>query len=75
MSLQFCSNAPQPIKAVLLLMHNTLPFVGSHSPNMVPGWRSGRSSSAVNKPYLEVLSGTGVGPPGVTYPGSPIGMS
>ena len=65
----------QPRNAVLLLMHNTLPFVGSHSPNMVPGWRSGRGSSAVNKPYLEVLSGSGVPPQGVTYPGSPGGMS
>ena len=68
-------NTAQPRKAVLLLMHNTLPFVGSHSPNMVPGWMSDRPSSAVNKPYLEVLSGSCLPPIGVTYLGSSGGMS
>ena len=75
MSLKFCSNTPQPRNDVLLLMHNTLPFVGSHRPNILPGWISGRLSSALNKPYLEVISGSGVPPPVVSYPGSPGGVS
>ena len=49
--------------------------MGSHSTSIVPGWMSGRPSSAVNKTYLEELSGSGVPPPGVAYPVSPGGVS
>ena len=65
---------PLPLPVVLLL-NKEGGTLGSHSPKMVPGWIPGRLSLAVNKPYLEVLSGSGVPLPGVTYLGSPGGLS
>ena len=42
---------------------------------MAPGWMPSRPSLAVNKPYLKVLSGSGVLPPAVIYHGSPGGVN
>ena len=65
---------PLPLPVVLFL-NKELGTLGSHSPKMAPGWMPGRLSLAINKPDLEAFSGSGVPPPGVTYLGSPCGLS
>ena len=50
-------------------------WCGETQTKMAPIWLPCRLSLALNKPYLYLLIGSGVPPPGVTYLGMPGGMS